>query len=76
MVDNGLSVLQATFNAVDEAVKQNDIVLVHLLKEVISHLEHAGAVRDPTSLQERQCFRRESESNEWHSLRAHTLQKG
>jgi hypothetical protein len=51
--DNELSVLQATHHALDEAVKHNDHVLVHLIKEVISHLEHAGAVLDPTSLQER-----------------------
>ncbi|KAL5317468.1 hypothetical protein ACEPPN_014563 [Leptodophora sp. 'Broadleaf-Isolate-01'] len=50
---NNHSILHATFNALDEAVKQTDIVLVHLLKEVISHLEHAGAVQDPTSLEER-----------------------
>jgi hypothetical protein len=27
--------------------------MVYLIKEVISHLEHAGAVLDPSSLQER-----------------------
>jgi hypothetical protein len=52
-LDNGLSILQATFNALDGAKFRYDNVLVHLLKEVISHLEHAGAVHDPTSLQER-----------------------
>jgi hypothetical protein len=51
--DNELSVLQATLHALDEAVKHNDTVLVYLINEVISHLEHAGAVLDPTSLQER-----------------------
>ncbi|KAK0109879.1 hypothetical protein ONS95_002550 [Cadophora gregata] len=47
------SILHATYNALDDAVKQTDSVLVHLLREVISHLEHAGAVQNPTSLQER-----------------------
>jgi hypothetical protein len=42
-----------TFNALDEAVKHSDSILTHLIKEVISHLEHAGAVLDPKSLQER-----------------------
>jgi hypothetical protein len=51
--DNELSVLQATHHALDEAVKHNDHVLVYLVKEVISHLEHAGAVLDPSSLLER-----------------------
>ncbi|RDL38675.1 uncharacterized protein BP5553_03015 [Venustampulla echinocandica] len=51
--DNGLSVLQAAFDALDGAVLRNDGVLAHLLKEVISHLQHAGAVIDPMSLQER-----------------------
>ena len=51
--DNELSVLQATLHALDEAAKHNDTMLVYLIKEVISHLEHAGAVQDPTSLQER-----------------------
>ncbi|KAH7336222.1 hypothetical protein BKA65DRAFT_29867 [Rhexocercosporidium sp. MPI-PUGE-AT-0058] len=50
---NQMSILHATFNALDAAVKQTDKVLVHLLKEVISYLEHAGAVQDPTSLEER-----------------------
>jgi hypothetical protein len=48
-----LSILQATFKALEDGKLRNDDVLVHLLKEVISHLEHAGAVYDPTSLQER-----------------------
>jgi len=54
-LDDGLSVLQAAFNALDEAAMclENNGVLVHLIKEVISHLEHAGAVQSPTSLQER-----------------------
>lgn len=47
------SILHATYSALDDAVKQTDSVLVHLLREVISHLEHAGAVQNPTSLQER-----------------------
>ncbi|KAE9368274.1 ankyrin [Stipitochalara longipes BDJ] len=51
--DNELSVLQATHHALDEAVKHDDHVLVYLVKEVIAHLEHAGAVLDPSSLQER-----------------------
>ena len=51
--DNELSVLQAPLHALDEAAKHNDTMLVYLIKEVISHLEHAGAVQDPTSLQER-----------------------
>ncbi|KAE8444619.1 hypothetical protein EG329_014367 [Mollisiaceae sp. DMI_Dod_QoI] len=54
--DNGLSVLQAAFNALDEATAShtnNNSVFVHLIKEVISHLEHAGAVQNPSSLQER-----------------------
>jgi hypothetical protein len=49
----GTSVLQATFAARNEAVLNNDLVRLHLLKEVISHLEHSGAVAYPTSLQER-----------------------
>jgi hypothetical protein len=55
VVDDGLSVLQAAFNALEEAVTRtdNNEVLVHLLKEVISHLEHAGAVQTPSSFQER-----------------------
>lgn len=52
-VVNDKSILHATYNALDDAVKQTDSVLVHLLREVISHLEHAGAVQNPTSLQER-----------------------
>jgi hypothetical protein len=32
---------------------RDDNLQVHLLKEVISHLEHAGAVQNPSSLQER-----------------------
>jgi len=31
----------------------DDDVLIHLLKEVISHLKHANAVVDPTSFEER-----------------------
>jgi hypothetical protein len=31
----------------------NNGVLMHMFKEVISRLEHAGAVIDPTSFQER-----------------------
>lgn len=54
---NGLSVLQAAFDALDMAISRNNDVLAHLLKEVISHLEHAGAVRDPTSLQEREIIK-------------------
>jgi hypothetical protein len=53
MSDNELSVLQATHHALDEAVKHDKHVLVHLINEVIAHLEHAGAVLDPSSLQER-----------------------
>jgi len=49
----GTSVLQATFAARNEAVLNNDLVRLHMLKEVISHLEHSGAVAYPTSLQER-----------------------
>jgi len=52
-VDNGFSILHVTFNALHGARMRGDDVLVHLFKEVISHLEHAGAVQDPTSLQER-----------------------
>ncbi|KAL2069053.1 hypothetical protein VTL71DRAFT_15391 [Oculimacula yallundae] len=51
--ESGRSILQAAFTALQEAIKKPDNVLVHLLKEVISHLEHAGAVQDPTSLEER-----------------------
>ncbi|KAH8672774.1 hypothetical protein BGZ60DRAFT_485198 [Tricladium varicosporioides] len=51
--DNGSSVLQATSNALDEAVKNKQELLAHLLREVISHLEHAGAERNPTSILER-----------------------
>jgi len=53
VADNGVSVLQAASDALDEAARHNESVLVHLLTEVISHLEHAGAVHDPSSLQER-----------------------
>ena len=53
VIDNGLSILSATFDALNGAIMHSDNVLVHLFKEVISHLEHAGAVQDPTSLQER-----------------------
>lgn len=53
LVDNGLSIIQATFKALEDAKLRNDDVLIHLLKEVISHLEHAGAAHDPTSLEER-----------------------
>jgi hypothetical protein len=50
-----LSVLQSAFNALEAASHaDNDAVLVHLIKEVVSHLEHAGAVQNPTSLQERE----------------------
>jgi hypothetical protein len=49
----GLSVLQATLAARDKAVLANDRIRMHMFKEVISHLELAGAVTHPTSLQER-----------------------
>ena len=52
-IDDGTSILQASFNALTDAMKHGDVVLVHLVKEVISHLEHAGAVLEPKSLQER-----------------------
>ena len=53
-----MSVLQAAFDALEAAAHaDNGAVLVHLIKEVVSHLEHAGAVQNPTSLQER-GFRR------------------
>jgi len=45
------SILQATLNARSGYV--NDPVKLHLYKEVISYLEHEGAVMDPTLLQER-----------------------
>lgn len=45
--------LQAAFNALTNAMKHGDPVTVHLVKEVISYLEHAGAVLEPRSLQER-----------------------
>ncbi|KAF4622728.1 hypothetical protein G7Y89_g14300 [Cudoniella acicularis] len=51
--DNGLSVLQSARHALDEAVKHDQAIQIHLLREVISHLEHAGAVQNPTSLLER-----------------------
>jgi hypothetical protein len=51
--DNELSVLQATHHALDEARKHGEEVLVHCIREVVAHLEHAGAVLDPSSLQER-----------------------
>jgi hypothetical protein len=53
VADNGVSVLQAASDALDEAARHNQSVLVHLVTEVISHLGHAGAVHDPSSLQER-----------------------
>lgn len=54
-IDDDTSVLQAAYNALDEAAARldNDGVRLHLLREVISHLEHAGAVQNPSSLQER-----------------------
>ena len=51
--DDDMSVLQATCNALEGATKHGDCILVHLLREVIAHLEHAGAVLDPKSIQER-----------------------
>jgi hypothetical protein len=53
VTDNGVSVLQAASDALNEAARHSESVLVHLVTEVISHLEHAGAVHDPSSLQER-----------------------
>lgn len=56
VIDDDTSVLQAACNALDKAAAarlDNDGVRVHLLKEVISYLEHAGAVLNPSSLQER-----------------------
>lgn len=45
--------LQGAFNSLTDAMKHGDPVLVHLIKEVVSYLEHAGAVLEPRSLQER-----------------------
>jgi ankyrin repeat protein len=45
------SILQATFNARSGYV--NDAVKLHLYKEVVSYLQHEGAVPDPTIFQER-----------------------
>jgi hypothetical protein len=53
LTDNGVSILQATYNAKLAAVLRDDTISIHLFKEVISHLEYAGAVPDPTSLEER-----------------------
>jgi hypothetical protein len=52
-IDIGTSILQATCNALENATKHGDAIQIHLLKEVISHLEHAGAALQPKSTQER-----------------------
>lgn len=44
------SILQATLNVRSAYV--NDAVKMHLYKEVISYLEHEGAITEPTLLQE------------------------
>jgi len=49
----GLSVLQATMAARNQAVQADDYIRHDRFKNVISHLEHAGAVLQPTSLEER-----------------------
>ena len=49
----GLSVLQATIAARNQAVQADDHIRHDRFKNVISHLEHAGAVLQPTSLEER-----------------------
>ncbi len=49
----GPSILLATFAARDKAVLANERIRMHMFKEVISHLEHAGALLYPNSLQER-----------------------
>jgi hypothetical protein len=48
-----MSILQATYSAKTAAVLRDDKISIHLFKEVISQLEYAGAVPDPTSLEER-----------------------
>jgi hypothetical protein len=53
VTDNGVSILQATYNAKSAAVLRDETISIHLFKEVISQLEYAGAVTDPTSLEER-----------------------
>ncbi|KAF8861772.1 hypothetical protein BDZ45DRAFT_739937 [Acephala macrosclerotiorum] len=49
-----LSILQATLNARSGHV--NDAVKMHLYNNVISYLEHEGAVPEPTLLQERRFY--------------------
>ena len=49
----GLSVLQATIVARSRAVQADDHIRHYKLKNVISLLEHAGAILQPTSLEER-----------------------
>ncbi|PVH83761.1 hypothetical protein DL98DRAFT_103771 [Cadophora sp. DSE1049] len=55
IVVNGqpISVLQATLNAKTKAVYDKHEVKIHLFDNVISYLEHDGAVADPTVMLER-----------------------
>lgn len=48
-----ISILQATRNAKNAAVFTKDELKMHLFDNVISYLEHGGAVCDPTIMQER-----------------------
>lgn len=45
--------MQAAHNALHGATRSGDIVLVYMMREVVSYLEHGGAIVDPSSLQER-----------------------
>lgn len=50
--------LQAAFNARDAAVKRGDGIQMHLMKEVVAYLEHAGAQLEPRSMLERGMLKR------------------
>ena len=50
---NGASILRATLNAKVDVVMKNDLLKIYDFKNVISYLEHAGAVTEPTIFEER-----------------------
>jgi hypothetical protein len=50
---NGVSILRATLNARVDVVMKNDLLKFYDFNNVISYLEHAGAVTEPTIFEER-----------------------
>jgi len=47
-----VSILQATLNARVDAVLKDDYLKIYDFKNVISYLQHAGAVTEPTPFEE------------------------